>query len=156
VPAAAVLSVFLASIGPPIAPTARLAPCGVELERVIADYGPRDRVRWVTRRTEVRRLVRRWEATRASVRWEKNPIAPIPLTLAQALAVPSATSAAAPAPLHQTWVVLLMQDGSLLYRIDASGRTVEVDWEAGADRGAYRFRYRYGACARGPRPVWID
>jgi hypothetical protein len=141
-------SLFLRAIGPPVAPAARVLPCSVELVHVEAVYGAEDRIRWVTHRTAVHRLVRRWEDARAYRDWEHDPIAPIALTRTQARAIQGAVTTAGR-------VLLLLEDSALNYAFDAAGRTREVAYAAGADKGTYRFRYRY-RCERPSRIAWVD
>ncbi len=140
---------FLRAIGPPIAPSARLQPCAVELEHVAVHYGPHDEMRFVTHRVAVTQLVRNWEDARPYRDWERSPIAPIPLTRAQTLALPDASRG------DGGTVVLLLADSSLVYRFDAANRTAQVDFFPAADQGTYRFRYRYGCPSAAPI-VWTD
>ena len=119
---------------------------------------------WKTLRTNVRRLVRRWGNETRQVEWDRNPIAPMPLTLAQARAnLPGVQAfdvprASAPGQRSETaWVTAFVGDGSFVYAFDSSGRTITVHWDPVADSSAYVFRYRY-ECARGAgdKPFYVD
>lgn len=146
-----------AIVDAPIARAARLAPCRVELEHKF--LGPDDAT-WITKRTAAFELVRAWgerraEASRgAGIDWESAPIAPIPLTRAQASSLLDGGRANTSVQGHA--MAQIGEDG-FDYAFDDSGRTIRVDWDPVADSGVYVFHYQYDCPSAPPRlPVFAD
>lgn len=138
----------------PIPLAERLRPCRVDFDH---SFLGEDDERWEVTTTPVRGLVWDWEAAGRSADWARAPVAPIPMTLAQARALrESANNVAETTIAGATVVFVHFADSVFAYAFDDRGRSVEVDWDPVADSATYRFRYAYTCDTGATPPAWRD
>jgi hypothetical protein len=144
---------------PPLAPAPipegeRLSPCSVELELMVRDEESEEEDSWQEHRIAVSRLVRRWEGQRFEVDFQSEPIAPIPLTRDQALAMLPGAEASRIGDVE--WILAQTGESSLSYRFDDQGRTTEVDFDPVADSRVFAFHYSYECEGEPVTPAWDE
>lgn len=102
---------------------------------------------WATMRTAVYRLVRPDALLARDVDWLRAPVAPAPITLAQALGASNLVSSSRRGPVSTVIHGHADGDATFRYQFDRQGRLTRAELDPVADASTYVFTYGY-RCAR--------
>lgn len=135
-------------------------PCEVSLEHGYLIESAQGGA-WAVLRTAVYRLVRPAALLCRDIDWLRGPVAPAPMSLAQALAAPNVAATSRRGAVATVTHTLGDGDATLRSQFDRQGRLTRAELDLVADDSTYVFTYGY-RCARTivlpregeiPRPV---